>query len=332
MRRLALTALLPLALSTPALTQPADPHAGHHMPVQPVAVDTHAGHEMAAQDAPPATPAPDPHAGHQAPAKASATTDSHAGHAVPAEAVPSADNAPPPPIPSDHDADRYFPSAAMAAARDQLAREHGDIVWSKVTVEKLELRPDSGADGYAWEGRASFGGDINRLVVKSRGEGARKLDEAEIDVLYGRAITPYFDLEAGVRQDFEPRSRTYLTLGLDGAAPYWIELDSALFLSDRGDLTARAEAAYDLRLTQRLILEPRAEANLSAQDVPALHIGSGLSSIELGLRLRYAIRPEFAPYIGLNYERRFGDTARLARAAGEDRSDARFVVGIRSWF
>jgi len=169
-------------------------------------------------------------------------------------------------------------------------------------------------------------------VVKSRGEGDRKLDEAEVDVLYGRAITPYFDLEAGVRQDFEPRARTYLTLGLDGVAPYGFELDNALFLSDHGDLTARAEAAHDLRLTQRLILEPRAEANFSGQDIPALRIGSGLSSIELGLRLRYAIKPEFAPYVGVNYQQRFGDTARFARAAGEDRSDFRVVVGLRSWF
>ena len=315
MRRLAPFALLLLALSTPAVAQPADPHAGHQMP---------------AQAAPSDTPAADPPVSHATPTPP--PVDPHVGHHMAAEAAPPEGSEAPPPIPADHDADRYFPPAAMAAARDQLAHEHGAITWSKVMMEKLELRPDSGADGYAWEGRASFGGDINRLVVKSRGEGARELDEAEVDVLYGRAITPYFNLEAGLRQDFEPRARTYLTLGLDGVAPYWFELDSALFLSARGDLTARAEAAYDLHLTQRLILEPRAEANLSAQDVPALRIGSGLSSVELGLRLRYAIHPEFAPYIGVNYERRFGDTACFARAAGEDRADTRIVIGIRSWF
>ena len=114
--------------------------------------------------------------------------------------------------------------------------------------------------------------------------------------------------------------------------PLGFDLDTSLFLSDRGDLLARAEVAHDLRLTQKLILEPRAEANFAARDVPAQGSGSGLSIVELGLRIRYAIRPEFAPYVGVNHERRFGDTARFARAAGGDRSDTRVVVGIRSWF
>jgi copper resistance protein B len=293
-RRLLIVAALPLALAGPALAQEMDPHAGHHMPAQ------------------------------------AAPTDPHAGHAMPAEAVAGGDTSPP--IPADHDADRYFSPAVMAAARRHLAHEHGAMSWSKVLVEKLELRPSGGADGYAWEGRAEFGGDIERLVIKSRGDGARELDRAELDVLYARSVTPYFNLEAGVRQDLEPRSRTYLTLGFGGVAPYGFDLDTALFLSDRGDLTARAEAAHDFRLTQRLILEPRAEANFAAQNDPAQRIGSGLSSLELGLRLRYAVTPQIAPYVGVNFERRFGETARLARAAGQDRQDTRFVIGLRTWF
>lgn len=312
MRRLATIAILTLAATTPALAQAVDPHAGHQMPMaMPM----------------PAAPA-DPHAGHAAPASPAPAKPA----AEPAAAAPPAEDETPPPIPTDHDGDRYFPPAAMAQARDHLAHEHGAIAWSKVAVDKLELRPGSGATGYAWEGAASFGGDINRFVIKSRGEGARKLDEAEVDVLYSRAITPSFNLEAGLRQDFASHDRTYLTLGLDGVAPYGFEIDNALFLSNDGDVTARLEAAHDLRLTQRLILEPRAEANLSAQGIPALRIGSGLSSIELGLRLRYAIKPELAPYLGVDYQERFGDTARFARAAGDDRRDVRFVVGLRSWF
>jgi copper resistance protein B len=275
----------------------------------------------------PAAPA-DPHAGHAAHANPASGEPA----AQPAAAPPSTEDEAAPPIPTDHDADRYFPPAAMAAARDQLAHEHGEIAWSKLALDKLELRPGSGATGYAWEGSASFGGDINRLVIKSRGEGARKQEEAEVDVLYGRAITPYFNLEAGVRHDFVGRDRSYLTLGLDGVAPYGFEIDNAVFLSDQGDVTARLEAAHDLRLTQRLILEPRVEANFSAQDIPALRIGSGLSSIEAGLRLRYAIKLEFAPYLGVNYQERFGDTARFARAVGDDRREVRFVVGLQSWF
>ena len=314
MKQLLTIAILALGTGAPALAQPLDPHAGQQMPM-PM----------------PAAP-PDPHAVHTTPAKPS-PADATATVAMPSQSpAPEAEDEAPPPIPADHDADRYFPPAVMAAARDHLAHEHGAISWSKVSIDKLELRPGGGASGYAWEGQASFGGDINRFVVKSRGEGARKLDEAEVDVLYGRAITPSFNVEAGLRQDFEPHARTYLTLGFDGVAPYGFELDNALFVSDHGDVTARLEAAHDLRLTQRLILEPRAEANFSAQNVPALRIGSGLSSVELGLRLRYAIKAEFAPYIGVNYQRRFGDTARFARAAGEDDGDARVVIGVRSWF
>uniref|UniRef100_B0SXH2 Copper resistance B n=1 Tax=Caulobacter sp. (strain K31) TaxID=366602 RepID=B0SXH2_CAUSK len=313
MKRLFMIATLPMAMAAPALAQSSDPHAGHHMPMQAAPADPHSGHTPP-PPAPPASPPVDPHFG------------------LTIQPAPAANDEAPPPIPTDHDADRYFPATAMAAARDQLAHEHGAIAWSKISIEKLEFRPGGGADGYAWEARASFGGDVNRLVVKSRGDGARELDKAEVEVLYGRAVTPYFNLEAGLRQDFEPHARSYLALGLDGVAPYGFDLNTALFLSDRGDLTVRAEAAHDLRLTQRLILEPRAEANLAAQDVPAQRIGAGLSSVELGLRLRYAITPEFAPYVGVNYERRFGETGRLAHAAGEDRADTRIVIGVRSWF
>ncbi len=298
MKRLIAVAFLALGAAGPALAQTSDPHAGHQM---------HMSMSMPMPGAPAdPTEAEGPQSGPDAGA--------------------------PPPIPADHDADRYFPPAAMADARHQLHQEHGGGSWSKVSIDKLELRSGGGADGYAWEGHASFGGDIDRLVVKSRGEGAGKVDQAEVDVLYSRAIAPNVNAEAGLRQDVEPHTRTHLALGFEGVAPYGFEFDNALFVSDHGDVTARLEATHDLRLTQHLILEPRAEANLSAQDVPALLIGAGLSSIELGLRLRYAISPEFAPYVGVNYQQRLGDTARLAHVAGEDRHDVRVVVGLRSWF
>lgn len=201
-------------------------------------------------------------------------------------------------------------------------------------LETAEIRPGSGPDGYAWEGRASFGGDIDRFVLKSEGDGAGShLEEAEVQALYSRAIGPYFNLQAGVRQDVQPRPRrTYATVGVEGLAPYWFDVEAALFLSDKGDLSGRVEASYDLRLTQRLILEPRAEANVAAQDVRALGVGSGLSDLEVGLRLRYAITPEFAPYVGVNHVRKVGDTADFARARGEDVRDTRVVFGIRAWF
>ena len=144
---------------------------------------------------------------------------------------------------------------------------------------------------------------------------------------------PYFNLEAGARQDFQPRPRrTYAVLGVEGLAPNWFDVEGRVFLSDKGDLTARLEGSYDLRLTQRLILEPRAEANLAAQDDASIGVGAGPSDLELGLRLRYALTPEFAPYVGGNWNHKIGDAADVARAAGEDVRSTRIVLGLRAWF
>lgn len=300
------------AAAAPALGQ-TDPHAGHRMPAAPA----HAEHDDAGHGAPPWADAPDEHAGHEGHSAASAIAESTTA----------------PQAPKDFAAERFYDPKVMAAARAQLQREHGDIRWSQVMLETAERWLGDG-DRYGWEGRASFGGDINRLVLKSEGEGDdHSLESAELQALYARTIGPYFNLQAGLRHDFEPGpSRTYAALGVEGLAPYWFEVGATAFLSEKGDLSARFEASYDLRITQRLILEPRAEIDLQAQDVPELGEGAGLSSAELGLRLRYAIRQEFAPYIGLMHERKFGQTADYARAHGEDPKATRFVVGLRAWF
>jgi copper resistance protein B len=188
--------------------------------------------------------------------------------------------------------------------------------------------------GYRWEGEGWIGGDINRFVVKSEGEGSRRdgLDAAEAQALYSHAIGPYFDLQAGVRQDFAPRARTYATVGFQGLAPYWFDVSGALFLSTEGELLGRVEGAYDLRLTQRLILQPRAALNFAAQDTAETRTGSGLSNAELGLRLRYESRREFAPYIGVSWDRKLGRTADFARVRGDDVGGASFVAGVRAFF
>ena len=148
-----------------------------------------------------------------------------------------------------------------------------------------------------------------------------------------RAISPYFNLEVGVRYDVSPDpSRGYAVIGVEGIAPYWFDVGAQLFLSDKGDILARFEGSYDQRITQKLILQPRGELNFAAQDVPANGIGSGLSDLELGLRLRYEIEREFAPYIGVEWAKKVGDSARFARAAGEDDDVVNFVAGIRFWF
>lgn len=204
-----------------------------------------------------------------------------------------------------------------------------------VRLNLAEYQAVKGQDGYRWEGEAWYGGDIHRFVLKSQGEGIfnGQTENAEVQALYSRAIGPYFDLQAGVRYDFKPDpSRTYATIGVEGLAPYFVDTQAAVFLSNKGDVLARIEAAYDQLITQHLILQPRVELNLAAQDVPENDIGAGLTNIELGLRLRYEIKREFAPYIGVSYTRKTGSTADFARAAGEPVGSTSFVVGIRAWF
>jgi copper resistance protein B len=253
--------------------------------------------------------------------------------AMPGMSEPAIPSAPPPPAPKDYAADRYYDPAAMAAARATLRSEHGGATVSQVMANLAEYQAGRGG-GYRWEGQASVGGDIDRFVLTSEGEGSRRhgLDSAELQALYSRAIDPYFNLQAGVRQDFAPLGRTYATVGFQGLAPYWFDVQGALFLSTRGELLGRFEATYDLLLAQKLILQPRVELNLAGQDTAQTQTGSGLSNAELGLRLRYEIRREFAPYIGVSYDQKVGKTADYARMRGEDPATVSFVAGIRAWF
>ena len=153
-----------------------------------------------------------------------------------------------------------------------------------------------------------------------------------MQALWSHAIGPWWDLQAGVRQDLAGPDRTHAVVGVQGLAPYLFEVDAAAFVSNKGDVTARIEGELDQRITQRLILQPRAEIGLSAQDIPELGIGAGVDRIETGLRLRYEFVREFAPYVGIDQEWRLGQSADYARAAGEDPSVTSFVVGVRLWF
>jgi copper resistance protein B len=312
---------------------PVDSHADHIMPGMtmspaPAPADPHAGHAMPDRPAP--TAPADPHAGHDTGASPPAMEhDTSRGTALPAG------NAPAPAPPVANYADRIYPPQAMAKARASLRDEHGGATFSQISFNLAEVQIRDGRDGYRWDGEAWFGGDIDRLTIKTEGEGdfGRGVENAEIQALYSRAVGPYFNLQAGIRYDFQPNpSRTYATVGFEGLAPYWFDVEGALFLSDKGDVLARLEGYYDQRITQRLILQPRAELNFAAQDVPENGIGSGLSDIELGLRLRYEIEREFAPYIGVSYDRRLGDSARFSRMRGEGAGGVSLVAGVRTWF
>lgn len=348
-----LTALLAIT-ATPALAQ----HQGHPMPMPaPKAAPTPKPkpapkpvRKPAPKPVPAPPPPPSPSSDAAAPvqvAQPAMGTPKEAPAAEPAgndmagmtgmdggapEEEVGAEPAPPPP--TEHAADGVFDPAAMARARAQLQREHGGSVISKVMLSLGEFRVGDGGDGYRWEGEAWVGGDLNRLVIKSEGEGGEDgIDAAEVQALYSRAVSPYFDLQVGLRQDLHSGpKRTYATVGFEGLAPYWFETSGALFLSSKGELLGRLEGTYDLRLTQRWILQPRVEANVTGQDIPALELGSGVSNIELGLRLRYEIKREFAPYVGVSFDRKFGGTADYARTAGKDVKATSFVIGVRAWF
>lgn len=274
------------------------------------------------------------HGAHTAQPAVDPSADPHAGHVMPAAAA-SMPAAAPPPIPTDHAADALYDPAVMARARAAMIRENGGMTFSQLMVDRAEYRAHKGGDSYHWEGEGWIGGDINRLAIKSEGEGAvdGALHRAELQALYSRAIDPWWNLIAGVRHDIRPQpQRSYAAIGIEGLAPYWFEVEAQAFLSDRGDAHLRIEGSYDQRITQRLILQPAAELNVAAQDVPELGIGAGLSDVELGLRLRYELAREFAPYVGINWERRVGDSARFARAAGEGASTTSLVMGLRFWF
>ena len=173
----------------------------------------------------------------------------------------------------------------------------------------------------------------NRLLLRSEGEASLKeLEAGEVQALYSRAIGPYSDVHVGVRQDFAPAGRTYAALGAESLLPYRFDLEGALFLSTKGEVLARAEASYDLRLLQRVVLQPRAELNFAAQDTRATRTGSGLSTAELGLRLRYELRQELAPYIGVSWEKRFGRTADFARSDRRPVEATSLVAGMGFWF
>lgn len=212
--------------------------------------------------------------------------------------------------------------------------------FNYVLIDRLEFSSGDAVDALTVDAEGWYGGDRNKFWWKA--EGSRELassnaGEAEIQALYSRLIAPFWDFQVGVRYDrtWGPgpdRDRSFLVLGFEGLAPYWFELEPTIFVSEDGDVSAQLTATYDLLLTQRLILQPRLDLNSAAQDVPEFGVGSGLNNVELGLRLRYEIRREFAPYVGVTWIRQIGDTADLARASVDPVDDLRFVFGLRLWW
>lgn len=205
----------------------------------------------------------------------------------------------------------------------------------------LEYQATEGPDPLRWDIFGWYGGDINRFWIKSEGRSAfapsESDSELEIQALYGKLISPFFDLQAGVRVD--PRlngegnpARTYAVLGLQGLAPYQFEVEPIVFLSDRGQLVGRFTGTYDILFSQRLILQPRVETNIASKSDEEIGSGSGVNDLEFGVRLRYEIRRRFAPYMGVTWRESFGTTHRLSEEEGGDGGHTAFVAGVRLWF
>jgi copper resistance protein B len=225
-------------------------------------------------------------------------------------------------------------AAYLAASPLAMAASEDDPLLYKVMLDQLELRESDEDAPLVWEADAWIGKDLDKLWIKTEGErSSSDTEKAEVQLLYSKAIAPFWDLQIGARHDFLPKpDRDWATLSILGLAPYFFEIDTALFVGKSGRTALRFQAEYELMLSQRLILTPEIELNLYGKDDPSLGIGSGLSDTEVGLRLRYEIRREFAPYIGINWSKLFGDTADFAHAEGEDTEDTQFVVGVRAWF
>ncbi len=212
---------------------------------------------------------------------------------------------------------------------------HADEHPSIFHMFRLEADTGAGRDGSvsSWHFNGWVGSDTNKLWLKSEGENSDgDTHQAEFWALYSRNIATFWDAQIGVRQDGEPRSTSYLVAGFEGLAPYFFETEAHVFINNNGDVTARLRQENDLLITQRLITQPYGELNFSAQDVPEQEIGAGFTSGELGIQTRYEFTRKFAPYIDVRYERKFGETASIARDDGESRDDLIASIGLRLMF
>ncbi len=233
------------------------------------------------------------------------------------------------PIPVLTDADRAAVYNAPGGHR-----VHDSGINSLLLINQLEWQGGEGEGALNWDIKGWVGGDIDRLWLRSEGErSAGRTESAEVQALWGHAISPWWDLVGGVRQDFKPGDgQTWAAFGAQGMALYNFEAEATAFVGEAGRTAARLEGDYDFLLTNRLILQPTAELNFYGRSDPQRGVGSGLSDSELGLRLRYEVRREFAPYVGVTWNRSYGQTAQYARDEGEDTNQVRWVVGVRLWF
>jgi copper resistance protein B len=241
----------------------------------------------------------------------------------------SAPSLPRTPIPPITDADR---SAALPPGGNHAMTDN--VIHSYVLLNRLEAWDADPGTGQAWEGQGWIGTDLDRVWLRSEGEREDgRTEAADLEVLYGRSVSTWWDVVGGLRHDFQPGgSQTFAAIGVQGLAPQKFEVEATAYLGEGGQTAARFEAEYELLLTNRLILQPLVEIEAYGRNDVARGIGSGLSTAEAGLRLRYEFTRQLAPYLGVVHERAFGRTADLRRDEGESTNDTRLVAGFRIWF
>lgn len=203
-----------------------------------------------------------------------------------------------------------------------------------VLFDQLEWQTGGGSHAFSWDTKGWMGQDRNRLWFRLEGDrSGGRTEQAQTNLLYGRAIARWWDVTAGIRVDTLPDTpRTALALGVQGLAPYWFEVEASAYVEPSGRTHVRFETEYDLLITNRLVLQPLVEFEIYGRADRERLIGTGLSTGEFGLRLRYEFRREFAPYVGVVWTRKFFGTADQAREAGEDMAGTRLAVGLRTWF
>jgi copper resistance protein B len=226
------------------------------------------------------------------------------------------------------------PMPTMAMTDMSPVNDNG--IFAHVMFDQLEGRfLGSGGGEFRWDGQGWIGSDYDKLWIKSEGfvRSNGRMDDGRQEFLYDQAISTYFDLQAGLRADLDSHpSREWAALGVQGLAPLFFDLEATAYVSDQGHFAGRVQASYDLLITNRLILQPEVELNLYSKADPGRLVGAGFSDLDTGLRLRYEFDRKFAPYIGVAYETKFGQTADLARKAGESAGGVRFLLGLRTWF
>lgn len=307
-----LSLVFALVLGGPVALAAEDQLAQQHQPHQPQAED-HSSHQPARQD----------HSGHES------SADPHAQHAMPAADEPTeSERQHVPPDPPQQ------PMHEMSNERMiELMQMEDNAPLGMALLDELEWHEIDNHNAVHWDGQFWYGNDYDKAWLRTEGNAAAGDYEGLAELFWDRIVNRWWHVQAGARHDFgDGPGRTWAGFGFQGLAPYWFEVEATAYVGEEGRTAARFSAEYDLLFSQRLILQPKIEFDLYGKDDPRNGIGSGLADSEISLRLRYEIRRELAPYVGIVWTRSFGDTADFARAAGDDDDDVQFVAGLRAWF